>query len=89
MSCWRKRRKRSVEQERAYQEQARKVALENGKRLGESPPPPSPSHPPIHNRSRCEFPGETLTGMCCSAADVVHWTQRGILAPVPAAGMVT
>ncbi|XP_075906623.1 1-phosphatidylinositol 4,5-bisphosphate phosphodiesterase delta-1a isoform X1 [Nelusetta ayraudi] len=34
MSCWRKRRKRTVEQERAFQEQARKVALENGKRLG-------------------------------------------------------
>lgn len=40
MCCWRKRRKRTKEQEQAFQEQARRVALENGKRLGESPPPP-------------------------------------------------
>lgn len=44
MSCWRKRRKRTKEQEEAFQEQARRVALENGKRLGESAthPPTSP-----------------------------------------------
>lgn len=42
MSCWRKRRKRTKEQEEAFQEQARRVALENGKRLGESPNPTSP-----------------------------------------------
>lgn len=41
MSCWRKRRKRTKEQEEAFQEQARRVALENGKRLGESPHIPS------------------------------------------------
>lgn len=41
MSCWRKRRKRTKEQEQAFQEQARRVALENGKRLGESPPHPT------------------------------------------------
>lgn len=55
MSCWRKRRKRTVEQERVYQEQARKVAQENGKRLGESPPP-HPTQP-----RRCFHPHLPIT----------------------------
>lgn len=38
MSCLRKRLKRSEEEERAFQEHAKKVAQENGKRLGKTPP---------------------------------------------------
>lgn len=64
MSCWRKRRKRTVEQERAYQEQARKVALENGKRLGESPSSLAASHLPIQNKSRYEFVRGTHAQEC-------------------------
>lgn len=68
MSCWRKRRKRTVEQERAFQEQARKVALENGKRLGESPPPPLCCFPPTHPSKiiGASVPNDARsTGMCC------------------------
>lgn len=38
MSCLHKRPKRTKLQEEAFQEQVKKVAQENGKRLGESPP---------------------------------------------------
>lgn len=68
MSCWRKRRKRTVEQERAFQEQARKVALENGKRLGESPPTPLRCFPPTHPSKiiGASVPNDARsTGMCC------------------------
>lgn len=69
MSCWRKRRKRTIEQERAFQEQARKVALENGKRLGESPPPLfAASHQPTHPSKiiGASVPNDARsTGMCC------------------------
>lgn len=37
MSCLHKRPKRTKLQEQAFQEQVKKVAQENGKRLGESP----------------------------------------------------
>lgn len=40
MSCLHKRLKRTKSQEQLFQEQVRKVAKENGKRLGESLPPP-------------------------------------------------
>lgn len=38
MSCLHKHPKKSKDEERADQEHAKKVAQENGKRLGESPP---------------------------------------------------
>lgn len=38
MSCLHKRPKRSEEEERVFQEHVKKVAQENGKRLGKSPP---------------------------------------------------
>lgn len=41
MSCLHKRPERSEEEERAFQEHAKKVAQENGKRLGKSLPTPS------------------------------------------------
>lgn len=37
MSCFHKRPKRTKSEEQAFQEQVRKVAQENGKRLGKSP----------------------------------------------------
>lgn len=37
MSCLHKRPKRSEEEERAFQEHVKKVAQENGKRLGKCP----------------------------------------------------
>lgn len=41
MPCLHKRPKRSEEEERAFQEHVKKVAQENGKRLGKSAPSPS------------------------------------------------
>lgn len=43
MSCLHKRPKRSEEEERAFQEHVKKVAQENGKRLGKSLPLSPPS----------------------------------------------
>lgn len=73
MSCLHKRPKRSEEEERAFQEHVKKVAQENGKRLGKSSPPLN-----VYMRLAFGFPrSNTITRLCVKVSQSLQRPSVG------------